>query len=256
MARKFWKTKDIVTEVKIILDENDSSEPLLMSGDIKQLKTDELIEHLIGTAIDRIVAQAPLSMLVNMAVDANPSDLNWDKTDPYCVKSVMPTNMARLMYVRLKSWQRGVVDIINDTDDKYLEYRSDFAGIRPDTLDPGVALRPGFGGNVEIECYPSGDTDMAMIKYIPVAEEMDSDAEQQPGADAPGTGAGWPDGETSGTGADGKGFVVTSQIKRAVLYMVANLYYVSLGEANRAELMAGQVKDIIGLYNETQMQQQ
>jgi len=245
MGKKIFKTSDIVREVKIVLDENDDSAPLLVSGDVNQLKTDEIIEHLIAAAIDRIVAQSSLDKVIGMAVDEEGENLDWDPvSDEYCVSAVLPENMARLVYVRLKSWKRGVSDIINDTDDKYLEYRSDFAGIRPDVLSPGVATMPGIGGRIVIECYPKGDTDGAIIKYIPLAE---SGYYNEDGTLAELDEYGNP---ITAEGAVSDGWAITDQIERAVVYMVANLYYVTLGDGNRAELMASQVRDILGIYNQ------
>ena len=205
----------VIEDVKIILDENERTLGSLdIGGDIPdadQLETDRLIGRLIHVAIDSVNKVAPLDYLAGAFTQADSAVLNWEEMGPYCQKAVLPADFTRLVYVRLPGWHRGTSEFHQENDPLYAEFFSRYAGVRPTTLYPAAAIVVGEEpGTLEVVCCPKqraqGD---GRVMYVASAD----------------------------TGDDVESYAISDKCYWAVVYYVAHLYYVTLGESGRAALM-------------------
>lgn len=217
MSRIVKDKGTIINEVKIILDQNESDSELIAENDIDQLTTDELIEHLLYNALERVYSIAPLGLLADVAkVYKNPE---WDsESDKYAQITDAPDDYLRLIYVKLKGWDKGVTSFIDEEDPLYFEYRSPYVGIRPTIDDPGVAVvYSDEGEGMKIQCYPKTG-EGGVIRYISSSDAFDGDE-----------------------------ITIAGLVYQGFLYTVANLYYVSLGQENLAKMMAAEAEQALRL---------
>lgn len=210
-----YSIDNILKDVRVILGENEDIGNLLEDSGINddQLATerDTLLTSLVCKAIDRVHLTAPLEMVSDASVDMNP------------LPSVVGTNMfvtlpkefLRLYAVKMKSWDVPVSTAIGIDDDEYLKYHSRF-GVKPSAKHPSVAIVPSKNG-LSLEPYPSESTVYDYAKII----KMASVASNKVG--------------------------IAKACYDAVLYMIANLYYVSIDETQKAKAMANEVAEILGL---------
>lgn len=227
MEKRTYNSEAIVRAVKVIIDENESSEPLIAEMDTDQLQTDELIRSLISHALNRICMSAPNELISDMAVSYEASLMDGALqalgNRGYGKYVVAPKDAIRLVSVYAADWEQPVREFITADDARYQLQRSRIAGVRGTIYDPVVAYvnNPMENGS-RIELYTT-EEDKANVMYIP--SFTDGDGEESEDAS----------------------FSLTSRIYSALLYAIANLYFVSIGESGRAEMMAGEVNHLLGL---------
>jgi len=206
---------DIRKEVKIILYRNREEytlEDVEGLADLDSLRVDELIEELIGVAVDKIYAMCPAWMLGDVVATA--SSVTWDHTsDDYASVCVAPDDALRIVLVKLPTWKKPCVEITTFDSPVYSSYRSEFAGIRPTKSFPAVAVGQNYVGTgaIRIEAYPKDSTSGAVIKYV---KKFDDQLE-----------------------VEGDDINISKWCYRSILYTIASLFYTSLGDANRATMM-------------------
>lgn len=217
----------IKQDVRVILYRNEGYDTLTdVEGleNIDNLKVDELIDTLIGVAVDKVYALAPTWMLGEIAstIDDGGEDgegsIGWsDEEDEYASIAHAPNDMLRIVMVKLPKWKKPVTDMTNFDDALYAEYRSEFEGVRPTNLYPAVAVGPNWDGDgIRIEAYPKGafpegDAKKPSVRYI-----RKFDAAQD---------------------IDGDNVALAGRVYYSVLYYIASLFYVSIGEKGRADMM-------------------
>lgn len=217
----------IKQDVRVILYRNEGYDPLTdVEGmeNIDNLKVEELVDTLIGVAVDKVYALAPAWMLGEIAstIDTGDGDeaggsIGWnDDEDEYASIAVAPNDMLRIVMVKLPKWKKPVTDMTSFDDALYAEYRSEFEGVRPTTLYPAVAVGPNWNGDgVRIEAYPKGASQEGSakpsVRYI-----RKFDAAQDIAGD-----------EVN----------LAGRVYYSVLYYIASLFYVSLGDKTRADMM-------------------
>lgn len=204
----------IIEAVKIILDENEKVFGTLdLGGEISdpdQLETDTLIGGLIARAIDAVCRIAPLDYLAGAFTQAEATVLNWQDYDDYCSMATLPESFTRVVYVRLGGWKRGVAQFIAEDDPLYAEFFSQFSGVRPTKLYPGAAIVTSeTPGRLDVVCCPRGTATDGLVYYVPAAE----------------------------TGDDVTEYAIADKCYDAVLYYIAHLYYLTLGDSSRSDMM-------------------
>lgn len=156
---------EIVTEVKIILNENIAHDPVL-SVDANQLELEEMIRARIVDAVRLIHESAPSDMLDD-GIDIASSPVTLQDGSGYIA---LPADFMRLVIFQLETWSRPVVTPISDTDPRYFMQKSRFLGIRGGTDKPVCAITTGVNGRV-LEFFSIAPGTTAVIlkaKYLPL----------------------------------------------------------------------------------------
>ena len=207
---------DIKKAVRIILDENENVDNLLTVQDVDTLQTDAIIEQMIAVAIDMVYASVPLSMIADATSLLNSTTNTWDNTDPYCSKLKLDENVMKVVSVRGNTWTKNVSSFIYDYQDEYLELRSAYPGVRASNDRPRAAIVYDLatGKNV-IEAYPQFTS-------------------------------GYARGILKASASNGN-YNMASSCYSAILYVIAHLYYVTLNEPKRAEMMEAEAIKLLGV---------
>jgi len=210
----------IIEDVKVILDENEHVFGTLdVEGNISdpdQLQTDTIIARLIDTAIDAVNQVAPLGMLSDIAVQAK--ELEWVDFNAYCSRAEMPSDFLRIAYLKLKDWRRGTTEFLDEDDELYAEFFAEQAGVRPTRIWPAAAIvTSDTESHLDVVGCPRSSGEGVKMRYIRKSEENDGD------------------------------YTIASQCYWATIYMIAKLYYVTLGEKERASMMEEEVAQRLGL---------
>lgn len=209
----------ILKDVRVILGENENIDNLLedigVNDDQLATERDTLLTSLVCKAIDRVHLTAPLEM-VSDAAESITTTLTGNKAS-------LDNTFLRLYAVKMKSWDIPVSTAIGIDDEEYLKYHSRF-GVKPSAKHPAAAIVPSSTGLV-LEPFPctTGDT-YEYVKVIKMAQE-----------------------DTSS-----KKVKIATACYNAVLYMIANLYYVSIDETQKAKAMANEVAEMLGLNTQTE----
>lgn len=225
----------LLRDVRVVISENEYLEPLIAEGDQMALERDTLLETLVTVAIDKVHSMAPLEMLSDVTNKAE--GLEWKVTESGSKIAELPEDFMRLTYVRAREWKKGVLEFVNEESATYMRFSSAQAGVRPTIYNPAAAMvKSSFAGEDGklgnyIEVCPGGAD--ILVSYIPKCEE-NTDGEG---------GAG--DGQDAGNGA---GLIVADECYWCVVYTIANLYFVSVNDNARAEMMAKEAADVIMRY--------
>lgn len=131
-----FQLADIVRDVKVVLDENMSSEELLALEDVETLSMEDIIESKVEEAVRRVESVAPINMLES---GHNLRDsLFWSGDGSGFV--VLPDDFMRLMSFKMSDWERTLHSAITADDPIYAKQSSRFKGIRGNKQKPVVAI--------------------------------------------------------------------------------------------------------------------
>lgn len=216
-----YPVEEIKKAVRVILTEDENVEKLIEIGlspesdDTMALENDTLIERLIPIAVDRVHCLAPLWMVRDAAESfADGFDAS-EGTEKYSVLSA-PKDFLLLVSLKLNRWDRPVTDLVSEDSNMYGILKSKW-GVGASAERPAAAITA-FDNDRRIEAYPAGE---GVERALYVAQSKIK---------------------------DGK-VLIADNCKDAVAYMTANLYYTSINESDRAAMMAGEVREILGLGN-------
>lgn len=172
-----YQVEDIVTDVKVALDENKSSVPLndlLDEADVDTLKLDEIIESKIADGARLVIMAAPHwmleggSSLSEWVADNHP--IVWNQAT-LAGSFRLPPDFLRLVVFQMDDWSRGITEAVSEDSADYLLQSSRWKGIRGNAERPVVAIvHDGNGMRLEFFCCLSTDTDIARGLYLPVPE--------------------------------------------------------------------------------------
>lgn len=164
----------LVKEVRIAIDQNNNSAPLLDIEDVDTLSLDELIASKIADAARVVENQAPAYMLEG-GVDFA-SSVGWD--DKVGVGSGymhLPDDFLRLVSFKMSDWSKSVSTAITDDNPLYDRQSSRFAGIRGCPQKPVVAIvtQP-IGQVLEFySCSGGANVFVRRARYIPIPKIAD-----------------------------------------------------------------------------------
>lgn len=162
-------------EVRIALDQNMSSDPLIAISDIDTLSLDQIIESKIEDAARVVLRDAP-----NYLLDGGVSFGNADHT--YSVEwfgqkaglgggyILLPEDFLRLVSFQMSDWSRAVSVAITEDNPLYARQSSRYGGIRGCPQKPVVALVP-YSTGLALEFYSCTMGDSVTVKkgtYIPM----------------------------------------------------------------------------------------
>lgn len=211
-----YKITDIVSDVRVCLDENDAQSTLLETAEYT-LSLDAIIESKIVDALEGILLNAPLDRLGNgESPDAEESEEEWsnesdDGTLAWC-RVERPSDYLRLLSVCCEDWDYPVTETITEQDDVYKQQQSRIAALRGNPQRPVVA-EVKRGNRNKFEVY-SSTTRAVTIRYIKRAESyIDKSARTVE--------------------------LVDSALYRPLVYQVAGLTCIALKDAEHAQTLFG-----------------
>lgn len=131
---------NILSDVMVVLDQNNSSLPLLVEGDSDTLNLYEIIESKICEAVQRVHMEAPVSLLNDCNVMSlhDPENFVWYADDRLDI--VLHEDFMRLISFQMASWERPVHDVITPADPLYAKQFSRYKGIRGNKQKPVCAI--------------------------------------------------------------------------------------------------------------------
>lgn len=212
------KINDLISDVRIALDENDVQNTLLAGAEYT-LQLDDIIRSKIVDALDVILQNAPLELLGGgrSLTDGEKNAITWssfaggvaqDGEMAWCRFS-RPADYMRLVIAKCRDWVAGVRQTIGEDSDAYAMQKSEFAGVRGNPARPIVADVEGAEGRV-IEMYSSRSRDV-LFKYVKTASSM---IESESRISLP-----------------------DERLYRILVYQVAGLTLITLREDNHAQTM-------------------
>ncbi|MBR1464943.1 MAG: hypothetical protein IJ607_01115 [Bacteroidaceae bacterium] len=154
----------IMQDVRICLDQNMTSDALLVSGDIDTLALDDIIRSKILEAVQRVHMDAPNYLLEG---GHNFGDaVYWRELESGWV--LLPPDFMRLVVFEMDDWEQAVYQAISTDDPEYEKQRSRFKGIRGTAQRPvcAIAIRP-EGRVLEFYSCKSENAKVSRAVYIP-----------------------------------------------------------------------------------------
>lgn len=207
-------------DVRIALGENENVGQLLSGegilDDQMQLERDGLVDSLITDGIDRVNTIAPLAMVAEISEE---KELDWNYDEEECVSAILPSDFLRFVSAKLDNWKKPVYNPIDQNSEEYAWQRSSYASIRSSVYRPTVAIVPSpMSGGLQIEMFPQNEEDDPKVRIISRAKIN-----------------------------EGNVVVVSASTYRAVVYMIASLYYATIDERDKAKTMAAEAAEVLGL---------
>lgn len=160
---------DLVKEVRIIMDENRDSTPLIEAGDEDALSLNEIIAYNLPVAAQIVESEAPRHLLGGG--EALATSINWETGSVGNGRGtvILPENFLRLVSFEMSDWERPVTEVITDDDELYAQQFSRFKGLRGSPQSPVVAIVNTPAGTV-LEFFSCEEGDSVTVKrarYIP-----------------------------------------------------------------------------------------
>ena len=213
-----YAVSDLVKEVKVLLDRNQESAGLLAPDDSDTLSQAELIESKIVDAARIILSDAPEDMVEGTSCT---NAVTWTASNGYYVgKMVLPTDMLRILSVKVEDWNRPAT-IISESDDAY-KYQNCKYGVRGNPERPVAAIvHTPNGKSIELYTSKKQDATLAFI-YVQVPSIT---TEQK--------------------------ISLPSVLKDSILYMAGYLTCISLGDTDTASEFIGVARKLAHIVEPT-----
>jgi hypothetical protein len=174
--------EDIVRDVRIAIDENASSTPLILDGDSDTLTLDEIIKSKIADAVKKVEMDAPTRLLesgfkiegIGYWKEGNTGNeilsrnmVYWE--DDLSGWMILPEDFMRLLVFRMSDWKKSVYTPIGITDEAYSLQSCPFTGIRGNAEKPvcAIVLRS-VGLSLEFYSCTSTDATVEQAVYLPI----------------------------------------------------------------------------------------
>lgn len=165
-----FQVKNIVRDVRLVIDQNRTDTPLLASAEPNTLMLDELIESNITKAVDRVHSIAPYHLLEQGHNFEGMSDaIYWGDLESGWV--LLPPDFMRLVIFRMSDWERPVYNVLSADDKLYKRMRSRVKAVRGTAQRPVcvVTQRP-EGRALEFYSCKSEEATIAQAVYIPYSK--------------------------------------------------------------------------------------
>lgn len=135
-----YQLDEITRDVRIALDQNMASDPLVLIGDVDTLAINDIIKSKIVEAVKRIHSEAPTHLL-----DGGHNfgeEIFWKGDGTGWI--LLPENFMRFVVFQMDDWERPVFFPINTDDTEYELQSSRFKGIRGNPQRPvcAISIRP------------------------------------------------------------------------------------------------------------------
>lgn len=164
-----YSVDEIKREVRIALDQNNSSSPLSEVGDIDTLTLEEIIESKIEDAARIVTLKAPQYMLEKGEIIEG--GILWRSGIGRGSGSILlPDDFLRLVIFKMSDWDYAVYDVITQDDPRYKMQFSRYEGIRGNPQKPIVAISSSMLGQVLefFSCMEGENAHIEQGSYIPI----------------------------------------------------------------------------------------
>lgn len=217
----FFTLDKLKKEIRIALDQNNSSALLEGVGDIDTLTVEEIITSKIVDAVRMVTIDAPSYLLDGGKPFAG--SLAWESQPGYgCGWTLLPDDFMRLVCFKMSDWSYAVTDAVLEDSQAYRMQRSRFPGIRGNPERPVVAITSQPAGLVLefYSCSAGSEAYVTRARYIPFPKIVADEA-------------------------DVEGIEICEKLKPAVVYYAAYLTALSTGAADQATALLQTSRELI-----------
>jgi len=193
------------SEIRVALDQNMTSDQLIISSDIDTLSLEEIIESKIPDAARIVESGAPRHLLEggkNLR-----ESISWDSEVGYgSGRILLPEDFMRLVSFQMSDWSKPCTAAITEDDPLYLAQSSRFPGVRGNPQKPVVAISVQPAGAVLefFSCTQGPDVFVRRATYLPIPKIEEGYIDLCP------------------------------KLERAIVYYAAHLVATTIGDANGA----------------------
>lgn len=215
-----YSVNTLISEVRVILDHNMQSKPLIDDGDIDTLSLNENIQSAIPRAARIVEGAAPVNLLGQG--DPFSGTIYWPKAVGVGSGHIqLPDDFLRLICFQMSDWIRPASTIITQDDPLYAQQKSEFEGIRGNPYNPVVAIVPWSTG-LELEFYSCNVGSTVTVRRARYLKKP----------------------VITGTG-DAATINISTKLKDAIAYYAAGLVATTLGDDKTAQDMIEHSKSLI-----------
>lgn len=159
------QAEDMAKAVRVAVDMNHSSTPLLADDDIDTESFDEIIYAKLVDAVRVVEQEAPLHLL-EQGHQFGGDNVNWTENGKGWL--VLPDDFMRLVVFKMSDWKLSVSDAISQDDPLYLRQFSRWKGISGNPEKPVVAIVNRAEGTV-LEFFSCNDNTATIEQavYVP-----------------------------------------------------------------------------------------
>ncbi len=208
-----YNIHDVMRDVRVCLDQNMTSEPLLQTDDINTLALDDIVRSKILEAVVRVHTNAPTYLLEQ---GHNFGDaIYWGDLESGWV--LLPQDFMRLIVFEMSDWEKAVFTAISTTDPEYALQRQRIKALRGTAQKPvcAITIRP-EGRALEFYSCKSEKAYVSRATYLPYPHIDEDD-----------------------------GIDICERCYTAVVYTVAALVLTTYGEADKAAALNELAKTIL-----------
>lgn len=211
-----YSVEDIKRDVRIALDQNNSSDALIETGDIDTLTLEEIIESKIEDAAKVVTLDAPNYMLESGELFGK--SIGWQGNVGYGAGYIfLPEDFLRLVSFQMSDWSYAVTEPITANHPLYKVQFSRFSGVRGNPQNPVVAIVTQIGGQVLqfFSCAIGESVYVKQASYIPIPKIKDGEID------------------------------ICERLRPSVIYHTAYLVALSINDANTASAMLNISKELL-----------
>lgn len=167
-----YTVSDIIKEVRIVLDMNNSSAQLAMVDDIDTLTIDEIIRSRLAEGVRLTELEAPHHLLDSGEIFGG--SIYWKVREGVGSGSiVLPEDFLRLITFQMSDWDRAATKPIYEDDPLYAMQSSRYPGICGNPQRPVVAITNQPVGLVLefYSCSRGKGVEVRRARYLPLPKE-------------------------------------------------------------------------------------
>lgn len=201
-----YNIHDVMRDVRVCLDQNMTSEQLLLTDDVDTLALDDIIRSKILEAVVRVHTNAPTYLLEQ---GHNFGDaVFWGDLESGWV--LLPQDFMRLIVFEMSDWEKAVFTAISTTDPEYELQRQRIKALRGTAQKPvcAITVRP-EGRALEFYSCKSETAYVRRAQYLPYPK-IDKD----------------------------EGIDICERCYTGVIYAAASLVLLTLGESEKSSALS------------------
>ncbi len=176
---KNYDVSNIISDVRIAIDQNTSDTDLSGFGDVDTLELADVVKSKIVDAAWMIESAAPVYMCADGVLATGITTTKqkvYDTDESYYALADVKDDFLRLVSFWMSDWVKPVHNPITPDDDEYAVQKSRIEGVRGNQERPVLVMRPsyyekkeGCNGNA-FEAYSTSAESTASYKYVTIPE--------------------------------------------------------------------------------------
>lgn len=208
-----YQVARIVSDVRIAMDENTTSDGLISEEDVDTLALEEIVRSKIEDAARGVLVVAPVHLLDGGLPIGD--TVHW--RDQGCGWILLPDDFMRLLIFRMSDWERPVYNAITEMDPVYKQQFSRYKGLRGNPQKPVIAVtRRAEGLALELFSCKDKNATIEQGMYLPYPR-IDRD----------------------------EGIDIPERCYRSVIYEAASLALATLGRGDLSSIMSELSKQLL-----------